>query len=345
MSNGYLFRWNKIPGEDYSKLELFLVNRFDIDIKDASFTKKDNVIEIKTGGKSITFELDEINSVVTLKINGQELEKFDLAKEMYVYEQQNVDELQQQIYTTSEDPTKKNKNGEKYLTNKNVEKDIEELKEEWDDIDTWVNTASENGLFKVQDQIKVDEILCKLKEAKVALDNSNISECRKLLSSAQDTLYEAMEHAPRMWRILYKYAIHIWAYLASVLVTIFLFYYYDLDSLVKDSIGISQLALDATVWGVIGSIFRGIWWLWYRVNRNEFRKIWLTWYLSAPFIGGILGALIFITAHAGLVIIQGGTQTSNNLNHFVIIAGAAFAGFKWKWAIEKISQLMGEKEQ
>jgi hypothetical protein len=67
--------------------------------------------------------------------------------------------------------------------------------------------------------------------------------------------------------------------------------------------GIPKLAIDAAAWGVVGSLLRGIWYLWKNVNDRKFRKVWIVWLISTPFLGAILGSLIYFLISAGLIVI------------------------------------------
>jgi hypothetical protein len=58
---------------------------------------------------------------------------------------------------------------------------------------------------------------------------------------------------------------------------------------------------------------------------------------SAPFIGGILGAIVYVTIIAGLIILD--TDTEGKPRNFVVMALAAFAGYNWNWAIKRFKSI------
>lgn len=216
-----------------------------------------------------------------------------------------------------------------------------------DRVDTWATSAAENGLFKdgEKDSSKsLDPILEKLKEARESLKCCDFIQCSDALSKAADHYFRAVDSASMSWRFLNIYAIHLWIYLVTFLAIIFIFYYFDLDHFLRLRAGVSQSSIDAAAWGVIGSLLRGIWWLWKNVNDREYRKTWIVWFISTPFIGGILGAIVYFIISAGLLIVT--TDDLNNRNNFdeiinpmVVIVFAALAGFNWDWAIDQFNRL------
>lgn len=213
-------------------------------------------------------------------------------------------------------------------------------------LDTKVTVGDQNGLFLVQPKVTIQPILDKLKEARKNIDTKppDFPNCDHNLSLAASDYFKAVHYAPRLWKFQNIYAGHLFIYLVLVLSTIFV-YYYNFGTFLVTKLNITQLAFDATMWGVIGGILRGLWWLWYNVNRGSVRKSWIVWFVSTPFIGGILGALVFLIVSGGLLVITGkNTEISNPLAIMVL---SALAGFNWEWAIgviRKVENLINEKK-
>src|SRR5687768_2646422 len=93
----------------------------------------------------------------------------------------------------------------------------------------------------------------------------------------------------------------------------------------EQQLGFELLAMQAVIWGMIGGLFQDIWYLWRHVQNRDYRNTWMIQYFSAPFIGGILGAIVYITIIAGLIILD--TNTEGKPRDFVVMALAAFAGY------------------
>ena len=105
----------------------------------------------------------------------------------------------------------------------------------------------------------------------------------------------------------------------------------------SEQLGFELLAMQAVIWGMIGGLFQDIWYLWRHVQNRDYRNTWMIQYLSAPFIGGILGAIIYVTIIAGLIVLD--TDTEGKPRDFVVMALAAFAGYNWNWAIKRFKSI------
>ena len=220
--------------------------------------------------------------------------------------------------------------------------DLDRLKDVRDQInrvDTKLNKASSNGLFKevVQNKETFENIQNILLEARKAIDDSHLSEAETKLSLANGKFNYALQSTPRHWRFSNLYAGYIWIYLIGFLVGIFIFYYFDFDGQLSQDNNFNQSAIYATTWGCIGSILRGLWFLKKRVDLKDYENSWAMTFLSAPFIGSILGVVVYLLIIGGLLSIT--QQNLDIKNIFAIIPFSAFAGFNWEWAIEQFKKL------
>lgn len=216
---------------------------------------------------------------------------------------------------------------------------LEDVRSQINRVDTKLNKASGNGLFKagVQDKETFEGIQAVLLEARNAIDSNHLSEAETKLSLANGKFNNALQSTSRRWRFANLYAGYIWIYLIGFLVAIFVFYYFDFDGQLSKNDNFTQAAIYATTWGCIGSILRGLWWLKKRVDIKDYESSWAMTFLSAPFIGSILGVLVYLLIIGGLVSIT--QQNFDIKNIFAIIPFSAFAGFNWEWAIEQFKRL------
>ena len=134
-----------------------------------------------------------------------------------------------------------------------------------DRIDTWLNTASNNGLFhkNTQKQMSYQEVQNLLDSARKELLVHNYFKCEYYISLSIDAYSTALYSAGRKWRFSNLYAGNVLVYLMGFLAGIFVFYYsggYSAisNNLLKDVVGkeFYQTAIHATAWGCIGSILR-----------------------------------------------------------------------------------------
>ncbi len=201
-------------------------------------------------------------------------------------------------------------------------------------IDARITCGNENGLFDTKKEYM--DVVDKIEQVRDNLGSANFSEslCNKTLSSALDDYCRAVRAKTRPWRLQNLYAAHIWAYLVLILAAVFLFYYSNTDDFFLKQVPVDWRGLDAAAWGVVGGILRGLWALWNHIDRGTYRHIWRIWFLSAPFIGGILGAVIYMIITAGLIVVS--EQNAQNANPLLVMVFAAIAGYNWEWAVKRL---------
>lgn len=217
----------------------------------------------------------------------------------------------------------------------------EGLQEYLKKIDRRITCANENGLFATPKEF--EEILAKIEDVRTNLGSSAFNEslCHKNLSLALDGYFRAVRSKSRWWRVQNLYAGHIWAYLILFLVGVYLYYHANVDDYLLTQFPADRIGLDATAWGVVGGILRGLWNLWNNVNRGSYRHIWRIWFISAPFIGGIFGGILYLIVSGGLIVIS--DQNTLDVNPYVVMIFAAIAGYNWEWAVKKLDAVADQK--
>lgn len=264
-----------------------------------------------------------------------------------------------------------------------------DLEKEIDKLDQRIDTATENGLFNGQKDVR-DKILQSLRGTRENLDRGEYSLGETNWSITWGLYTDALYSKKYSWRLFNSHAIHIWIYLVAVLVAIFSIYYFGLlncpvESALSESsnnnvsqlmkangdepkAGVHSLSIGnasnnistsgeqcylskvfgkdvvgfyAVTWGCIGAVLRGLWYLKENVSKKTYRNAWNIYYLSAPFLGGILGAIVYFIIIGGIISV---TTTNVNIQHSIpVILFATLAGFNWEWAVklfEKIGEIL-----
>ena len=224
---------------------------------------------------------------------------------------------------------------------KEFEEELEdnEYEERIDKLSLQFRVASENGLFsqeKVSNVIADEIVQCLLNARHELIDNHFVA-CERNLIEAERYYHAAIYDASCWWRFINAYAFHLWIYFIGMLFSIVSFYFLLAWELPSEQLGFELLAMQAVIWGMIGGLFQDIWYLWRHVQNRDYRNTWMIQYFSAPFIGGILGAIVYVTIIAGLIVLD--TDTEGKPRDFVVMALAAFAGYNWNWAIKRFKSV------
>jgi len=214
---------------------------------------------------------------------------------------------------------------------------LKEVRNQINKVDSKVNVAVGNGLFKNQTKVTVESIQEKLNQARIAIDKQNLSEAETQLSLGNSKFYEALHEADNVWRFSNLYAAPIWIYLIGFLVGIFFFYYLNMDKVLSSNENFLLMGIYAGTWGCIGSILRGLWYLKKNVDTREYQSSWIIYFISAPFLGGILGTIVYILIIGGLVSVS--KQQFDIENIYAILPFSALAGFNWEWAIDLLNKI------
>jgi hypothetical protein len=195
------------------------------------------------------------------------------------------------------------------------------LSREINRIDTWTSTLADNGLFDKQKKAfekkdknpddVFEDIQINLQDARRKLRNDDLSGSEHSTSKALRSYDQALYTPSRLWRFSNVYAGPMWIYLIGFLVAVLTFYLiYQLDvgilglrNLEPPGVAIEAAALHAATWGTVGAILRGIWFLKDKVADRRYRNSFRMYILSAPFLGGLFGAILYFILIAGLVVI------------------------------------------
>ncbi|HKG72124.1 MAG TPA: hypothetical protein VKA87_09495 [Nitrososphaeraceae archaeon] len=249
-------------------------------------------------------------------------------------------------------------------------------------IDAWTNNLIDNGLFdkrhkklfgkkQKEDEVRVEmdrvfkDIQDNLYMARKSLDNDDLPASEYYVAQALRAYEKALYAPSRTWRFSNVYAGPMWIYLVGFLVSVLVFYWFQLDAnFLNLHVHIQEAALHATTWGTLGAILRGLWFLKDKVSDRRYRNSFRIYLISTPFLGGLFGAIFYFLIVSGLFIIapaqapeilanqttisesnatttttqtgsanQANNTSERNVSTLAIIPLAALAGFNWEWAI------------
>jgi len=210
---------------------------------------------------------------------------------------------------------------------------VKQLYEWADRLETKLNTASENGLFQHQTKIKYHEILNPLMIplslcVQEKLSPESYQRARENYDNAQDLFFQALQAVSFLYRLIYVYAFHVLGYLITILALIV---WLDLGILPRlgGQVSVLSIPLSMLLCGAFGSVIRSLWYLWYNVNRLEYRNIWSTWYVISPVMGGLLGGVVYLAFVIGLVTTTLKVDLANPILAYLL---AIVAGYNWEWA-------------
>lgn len=240
---------------------------------------------------------------------------------------------------------------------------LERYEEKINHLELQFGSASENGLFPAifrtivrkhkPDECRavVDRLIHDFHDniytARSYLRDNDVIKCQYYIAKAEITYYNAIYQASSVWRFFNVYAFHLWIFFIGMIPLILSIYYFALYANTEgETVIFGQfplLAVQAVVWGMIGGLFQDIWYLWRHVHNRDYRNTWMIQYFSAPFIGGILGAIIYIIIAAGLVVLD--ADASGTPRDFVVMGLAAFAGWNWEWAIKRFEGVAGRFQE
>ncbi len=141
------------------------------------------------------------------------------------------------------------------------------------DLQTALEGANENGLLK-NDAAKYKSIMDKIVSALNDLSATppKTNDARSTYSQALQEFNDYVNSAPMEWRFNYFYAwpalIYLIALFAAILIS------WGLDQTAILNLNILWIPSYAFIWGALGGVVYGFWWLWQNVNKRKFRKSW-----------------------------------------------------------------------
>ncbi len=222
-----------------------------------------------------------------------------------------------------------------------TDEDIAIIKRNLDRLESTLTCADENGLFQnITNAPEYTDIIGNMADAIEELENKNNSPTVRALQAwkkyrlARHQFDQIVNSKRFWWRFKYSFGGPFIIYFIALLAFTFLAWFLFGSSI--SDFEVLWVPSWAYLWGLIGGILQGLWFLWQHVSDRRLRKAWFPWYLLLPFMGAILGALTYLVFFAGFIAATGEAQIQSK--YFVILL-SALAGFSTKWAVQTLDKL------
>jgi hypothetical protein len=158
-----------------------------------------------------------------------------------------------------------------------MDEDVIDVKDQLDKLHDALDIAAENGLFK-NDSTQYLTILNYIMEGYKNLygKNQDIVIAKRNFSLAYFTFNKVVNSSSRWWQFKYSHGGHIAIYLYGVLISaVVAWIFYNPLLLRSDLFWVPSYAY---LWGLIGGVLQGLWWLWQHVSDLSLRRHWFLWF-------------------------------------------------------------------
>lgn len=218
---------------------------------------------------------------------------------------------------------------------KTLDQDSKALEDQLDKLQVALESANENGLLN-NDPAKYQAILNHITDALTKLNQNppDIIGARKEFSSAYFEFNHAINSSSAWWRFKYSFGGPFILYFVASLAFVFLAWLFFGPSL--SSSKLLWIPAWAFLWGLVGGVLQGLWFLWQHVSDRKVRKAWIPWYLLLPLMGAILGALTYLAFVAGFIAVTGGAQVQSDYFGMLL---SGLAGFGTRWAVQTLDKI------
>ena len=200
-------------------------------------------------------------------------------------------------------------------------------------LDTEFAISQEWGLFPTRLTVKHgenngDEVLACLEEAQTAFKAANYDAANICLQRGNAALFRAQYSRP-IWYISNNHygLLPILFTAGSAILAYWLVFIQFLH------LPVVATCHHAAFLGMAGAVLKSLYWLQYQINSGLLRPRWFSHFIVAPFIGVLLGGIASLVVNVGFYLASGSTKGVPDWH--VVGLVAIFAGFNWRWALDK----------
>ena len=204
-----------------------------------------------------------------------------------------------------------------------------------EDLETMIAYRAESGLFLGDDAGVPKKLLASVADAR-AKCTDDVIEARRMLGDAYIDLQNLVAQKGAGWRFYNVSGGVVYIYYTALL-AIFLettiFYEF-----VISTAHVGVIPLEAGIYGMLGGILRGLWWLHKKVEAKSFRRQFLMPFIAGPWLALLLGMFAWALVKAGLLVTGDGAVNPEDAAG--TIALIILAGFSWEWVMAKLDPLI-----
>lgn len=209
-------------------------------------------------------------------------------------------------------------------------------------LDTAVIYRSEAGAFEGKPPREPENILKRVKDARSAASNGEIAEAHKQISLGFTELHAAVRSKSWWWRFVHIHAVPLFVYYLAFLVGLML-----VGLWADHALTIWGVPIIIVVFGTLGGVLRGLWWIYKKVQTRTLRTQFTMVYIAGPWLGGLLGMFAWVLIKGGLLFLSGpggeagngtGTETTVTTTPEGMNAVAFLAGYSWEWVVGRVQQ-------
>jgi hypothetical protein len=195
------------------------------------------------------------------------------------------------------------------------------------------NVLGEWGIFSAQ--LKNGEpnaktlILGNLDKARRALATNDLGSCEQNVLEARALLNQAQSRRPIWFLANTRFGLLPITFTAGsaavAYITLFVAFL---------GLSVPECIHHPAFLGFSGAILKSLYWLQFQINKGLLRPRWFAYFIVAPFVGALLGGMTALLVKATFKLLEGSSLSEPDWK--VVGLMAAFAGFNWEWALEKL---------
>lgn len=207
-------------------------------------------------------------------------------------------------------------------------------------LDLAVVYRSEAGVFQGSASKSAKDILNRVKNARLAAEEGKFAEAHELVSLGFTELHSAVQARGFWWRLVHIHAVPVYAYYLVFLVGLML-----IGLWVDQATTLWGVPIVVVVFGTLGGVLRGLWWIYKKVQSRTLRPQFTMVYIAGPWLGGLLGMFAWVLVKGGLLFLAGpgGDDASDGQDITTTTEGvnavAFLAGYSWEWVVGRVREL------